>query len=407
MTATLTRDNDTAETPFLGLAPFLRSSIAGIDLRPLGQKTLEQAGQHATDSALWMNLSVVMQCLGQHDLGLSIQSLALQQQRIYHLAASEQPAKVRLLMLCVPGDISANTPLDCLLESGDVDLIYYFVSPDNPLALPIPEHDALFVAMSEADENRAILASLERSLAHWPKPVINQPQYIPPTGREAACRLLQDAPGLLIPPTLHAPRALLLDIAAGKVQLAEQFAGGDVPFIVRPVGSHAGRDLARIGSTDELAAYLAKVKNETFFFSPFIDYSGKDGLFRKFRIALVDGKPFACHLGVSSDWMIHYVNAGMYEDAHKREEEAAFMEGFDDFARRHHAALDAIYRRTKLDYVLIDCAETQDGHLLIFEVDHTMVVHAMDPEALFPYKQVHMLKVKSAFRDLLFRLTHK
>jgi glutathione synthase/RimK-type ligase-like ATP-grasp enzyme len=187
--------------------------------------------------------------------------------------------------------------------------------------------------------------------------------------------------------------------------LAEQYAGCDVPIIVRPVGSHAGRDLARITSAAELDTYLSKVADEEFFISPFIDYSGKDGLFRKFRIVLVDGQPYASHMGVSANWMIHYVNAGMYEDAAKREEEAAFMEHFDDFARRHHAALDAIYRRTRLDYLCIDCAETCDGQLLIFEIDHTMVVHAMDPEQLFPYKQVHMKKVQDAFRNYLSRLT--
>jgi len=31
-------------------------------------------------------------------------------------------------------------------------------------------------------------------------------------------------------------------------------------------------------------------------------------------------------------------------------------------------------------------------------------VHAMDTEAMFPYKQTHMLKVKNAFRDYLIRL---
>jgi glutathione synthase/RimK-type ligase-like ATP-grasp enzyme len=294
-----------------------------------------------------------------------------------------------------------------LLENCDVELIYYYVTPDNPLALPVPEHDVLFVAICESDANREVLATLEQALAHWPKPVINQPQYIPPTGREAASRLLQDAPGLLIPPTLHVSRSLLLDIAAGKIQIAEQFAGCDVPIIVRPLGSHAGRDLARIENAGELAAYLSKVQEEEFFLSPFIDYSGKDGLFRKFRVVLVDGKPYASHMGISSNWMIHYVNAGMYEDAAKREEEAAFMKHFDEFALRHRAALDAIYQRTKLDYLCIDCAETRDGHLLIFEIDHTMVVHAMDPEQLFPYKQAHMLKVKTAFRDFLFRLTGK
>ena len=402
-----TDEQSQPETAFLGLAPFLRASIAGNDFRPLGKDMLERAGQHPEDAELWLNLSIIVQCFGQREIGLSIQSLALQHKRIYRLAAAQQPAKLTLLMLCVPGDISENTPMDCLLENTDVDLIIYYVSPGDPLALPIPEHDALFVAICESDHNREVLAALEQSLAHWPKPVINKPQFIPSTGREAASQLLQDAPGLLIPPTLPVPRSLLLDIAAGKVQLSEQFAGCDVPIIVRPVGSHAGRDLARIEMAGELAVYLSKVQDEEFFISPFIDYSGKDGLFRKFRVVLVDGKPYASHMGISSNWMIHYVNAGMYEDAAKRVEEASFMQHFDEFAARHRAALDAIYQRTKLDYLCIDCAETRDGHLLIFEIDHTMVVHAMDLESLFPYKQVHMLKVKTAFRDFLFRLTHK
>jgi hypothetical protein len=33
-----------------------------------------------------------------------------------------------------------------------------------------------------------------------------------------------------------------------------------------------------------------------------------------------------------------------------------------------------------------------------------MVVHAMDQEALFPYKQQHMLKAERAFRDFLLGL---
>ena len=68
-------------------------------------------------------------------------------------------------------------------------------------------------------------------------------------------------------------------------------------------------------------------------------------------------------------------------------------------------ALEAIYQRTLLDYLCIDCAETRDGQLLVFEIDHAMVVHAMDPEDLFPYKRQHMQKVKYAFRDFLLRLT--
>jgi hypothetical protein len=92
----------------------------------------------------------------------------------------------------------------------------------------------------------------------------------------------------------------------------------------------------------------------------------------------------------------------MTESAVKREEEARFMAGFDEgFAARHAAALAAIAERVGLDYVAIDCGETPDGRLLVFEVDVAMIVHAMDPPALFPYKAPQMRKVFAAFRAML------
>jgi glutathione synthase/RimK-type ligase-like ATP-grasp enzyme len=390
-------------TPFVGLAPFLRMNIAGVDLRPIAQGLLAKAQQNAADANLWMNLSTVMLCVGQRDVGLAVQAQALEMKRIYHLAASWQPASLRLLILAVPGDLAANTPLDCLLEGSDVDLDFYYVSPGEPLAQPIPEHDALIVAVSESDENRELLHALECTLAHWPKPVINAPENIPSTGRNTASLLLRDAPGLVIPPTLRASRQQLQALAGGSTRLPELFEGCDFPIILRPLDSHAGRDLDRITCPEDIAAYLSKVNGAEFFLSPFIDYSGEDGLFRKFRVALIDGAAYGCHMAVSSHWMVHYVNAGMYEDAAKRAEEGFFMEHFDAFAERHRTALDAIYQRTKLDYVCVDCAETRDGRLLIFEIDHAMVVHAMDPEDMFPYKRVQMRKVQSAFRDFLLR----
>jgi glutathione synthase/RimK-type ligase-like ATP-grasp enzyme len=296
--------------------------------------------------------------------------------------------------------VAANTPLECLLEDCDIDLILYYVSPDGALTEPVPAHDALIVAMSAMDQ--PLLAALAPILAHWPRPVINAPQHIPATERATASRLLQNVPGLLMPPTVPAPRSALL---AAAINAAAQCAGIAFPLIVRPLDSQAGRDLAQLASAEALIPYLAQVADADFFVSPFIDYRGADGLFRKFRIALIDGAAFACHMAVSSHWMIHYVNAGMYDEAAKRAEEAAFMEDFPRFAARHAHALAAIQQRAGLDYLCIDCAETPDGQLLIFEIDHVMVVHAMDTAELFPYKQVHMLKVRQAFREFVLRLS--
>jgi hypothetical protein len=111
-------------------------------------------------------------------------------------------------------------------------------------------------------------------------------------------------------------------------------------------------------------------------------------------------------MAISSHWMIHYVNAGMYEDGAKRAEERRFMAQFPAFAARHQAALGEIHRRVPLDYFCIDCAETPDGALLIFEIDHVMVVHAMDSAEIFPHKQEPMRQVKQAVENLIASPAH-
>jgi len=394
-----------AASPCLGLAPFLRKSIAGEDLRQLAGELLQRAQNGEENPGLWLDLSTAFFALGQRDMGLAIQAQALAQQRLYRIDAVQQPARFRLLLLMAAGDLADNTPLDCLLENGAVDLLLYYAEPGAPLPDPLPFHDALFVAMSEKPANRPILAELETRLNDWPWPVINRPRHIPNTERERASRCLQGINGLEMPLTHALTRSQLQDLAEGKTPLAARFADCAYPIIVRPQSSQAGRDLARIDAPEAILPYLEGVQEDEFFLSRFVDYRGADGLFRKIRLVLIQGRPFVCHLGISAHWMIHYLNAGMYEDAAKREEEARFMAAFPTFAARHQGALAAIHERIGLDYVCIDCAETQSGELLIFEIDHIMVVHAMDPVALFPYKVEPMRQIRTAFEDFLDALT--
>ena len=71
------------------------------------------------------------------------------------------------------------------------------------------------------------------------------------------------------------------------------------------------------------------------------------------------------------------------------------------FGARHQAALREIARRSGLDYLIMDCGETRQGELLIFEVGNAMIVHAMDPEDVFPYKATQMKKLFAAFQTML------
>jgi glutathione synthase/RimK-type ligase-like ATP-grasp enzyme len=219
--------------------------------------------------------------------------------------------------------------------------------------------------------------------------------------RDKLCHLLNGIEGLEIPATISLARTLLLKPAVS----AEATVGIDAfPVIVRPRGSHAGVGLAKIDDREAMVRYLDQCQQEHFFVSRFIDYSSDDGLFRKYRVVFVDGRPYACHMAIADRWDIWYLNAGMSGNAAKRLEEETFMRTFDiGFAQRHHTALAGMAGRIGLDYFTIDCAETKSGSLLIFEADNTAVVHNMDPPEVFPYKPPQMRKIFDAFAAMLER----
>jgi glutathione synthase/RimK-type ligase-like ATP-grasp enzyme len=252
-----------------------------------------------------------------------------------------------------------------------------------------------------------LLKELNATLSSWPRPVLNNPARIASLSRDNVCTLLKSAPGITMPSTLRVARAILEQVANKQFSLTDILEDGDFPVIIRPVDSHAGKDLDKIDDADVLNNYLQDMSNEEFYISRFVDYRSPDGLFRKYRIVLIDGKPFVCHVGISEHWMIHYLNAGMAESAEKRAEEERFMNDFDSqFACKHAEAFRAIYERAGLDYLGIDCGETADGKLLIFEIDSCMIIHAIDPVDVFPYKQPQMNKIFGAFRQMLFNVKH-
>ncbi|SDI48030.1 ATP-grasp domain-containing protein [Propionivibrio dicarboxylicus] len=382
--------------PHLGLAPLMRFNFLGVDLRPLYERLIRQATEREDDAGALLDAAVILRFYGNEPLARLLQREALAVRRHFHFP-SRRPTRLRLLVLVAPGDLMANIPVECLLEDSDVDLDLYYVSEQVVAPEALPEHDVLLVALSETAANRPFIDAWQPLLASWPRPTLNDPSRIALVARDTAAELLAAVPGVLMPPTLRVNRRMLAE--APREANAIGF-----PLLVRPVDSHAGNDLHKIVDPVTLAAVLARIPGEDVFIAPFIDYRSSDGQYRKYRVALVDGKPYACHMGISDHWMIHYLNAGMADSAAKRAEEAVFMASFDDaFAARHAEALAGIHAAVGLDYLGLDCAETADGRLLVFEIDHAMVVHAMDPIDVYPYKQAAMHRLFMAFREMLGR----
>jgi len=327
----------------------------------------------------------------------ALQEQALASCPLYRIADTGRSARpLRVLALMAPGDLMANTPLDFITAELEVRLDVLFVRPGRPLPASLPDHDVAFFAAGDADPG--LLVRLAALHAAWPRPALNDPACVPRLSREALAEALRHRPELLCPPIRRAAR----DEAAALP------AGWAFPVLVRPVGSHAGHDLTKADDAAALTAALARIDADEVFLSQFIDYRGRGGLFRKYRVAFIAGAPFLCHMAVSEHWMVHYLNAGMAESAAKRDEEAALMATFDvDFAARHSDALTDLAALAGLDYFAVDCAETREGKLLVFETDTAMIVHDMDPPGLYPYKHPQMTRIFKAFREMLQARAHK
>lgn len=390
-------------SPFqLGLETLLHAAFLGIDLNPLGNRLIAHLAQFPEDAVRYMDLSFVLQIGGNESMAATLQREALRLQRHFLLPTAAGEPALRLLAIMAPGNFMANTPLEFLVSRGDIALEALYVMPGEPLPQQLPPHDVLFVAVGESAATRDLLADLCAAVGHWKAPLLNHPMHSLCLARDTVSVILNDAQAIQLPLTARLSRRELEQLAGGEPE-RDFLADAAWPLIARPLDSHAGKGLERLDDRAALQAYLARHEGvPEFYLSSFVDYRSGDGLFRKYRIVLIEGVPYLCHMAISSHWMIHYLNADMTERPERRAEEARVMLDFENgFARRHRQAFAELHQAFPLDYFGIDCAETADGSLLVFEVDTGMIVHAMDPVDMFPYKHAAMRKVFDAFQRMV------
>jgi hypothetical protein len=385
----------------IGFARLTTMAFGGADLRPLRDQLMSKVAAGTADAGEGLDLSLIAQLLGDKPTGMAIQAEVLAFHQLFRSPCSAEMPKLRVLALAAAMDMGGNTPIEFLLENSGIELLTLYVVAGVELPAPLPDHDVAVVIASDSDQCREALRKIDRVAPRWPRPLLNPPRLVGNLDRDKLHRLLSGIEGLDIPVTAAATRAQLQELALSDADFAADF---EFPIIVRPLGSHAGAGLARIDDRAAIGRYLAGRPEPEFFVSRFVDYAGDDGLFRKYRIVIVDGRPYACHMAIADRWDIWYLNAGMAFSESKRREEENFMRTFDqDFAARHHRALAAMIERIGLDYFTVDCAENRRGELLIFEADNTAVVHNMDSPELFPYKAPQMCLIFEAFAAMLSR----
>jgi len=304
------------------------------------------------------------------------------------------PVAVLLLVAAAGGNIPTSALLDDRYFRTTAVVAEYY-----DRKTPLPPHDVVFNGIGDADLCGEALTAAGALIERSRRPVINRPAAVLRSGRAANAERLRGLPNVVVPRMAKLPRRALGGCGAAAAVAGN---GLDFPLLARAVGFHTGRHFLRVATAAELAAAAAQFPGDDVWLIEELDARDGDGLFRKFRVMIVDGKFYPLHLALSSHWKVHYFTADMAHTAANRDKDAAFL---DDMAgvvgARGMAALQRIGAALGLDYGGIDFAVNGAGDILFFEANATMVVLPPTADAKWDYRRPACERIVAAVRRML------
>ncbi len=259
---------------------------------------------------------------------------------------------------------------------------------------------ALFInSICDCDTSANALHLASDLLKKYPIPVINQPNAILQTSRDAIYqKLYQLDPKLIVPFTVKLTPTRLSDVIDALSEHKIAF-----PFIFRGAGSHGGSDMLLIENTEEITKLEAfAFDGQNFYISAFSDYQSPDGNYRKARIIVVDGEAYARHLIIADHWKVHGESRSklMTDNMALQQEEEDFVNSLSD---EHKAIFRKIHAVIGLDYFGIDCHFNEKGEIIIFEINACMRFYfskTHDPSVGYEYLRPNSIAIKEALENL-------
>ena len=302
-----------------------------------------------------------------------------------------KPTEVLVLVSSTGGNLDAESLLDKRVFAT-TKLYIEYADP----AKPLPRHDVIFNAISDADvASEALRLAREFSTN---APLINAPDAVMPTGRAENAERLRSLQDVVAPRTSVIARDVLERDGPGALEAL----GFAFPVLMRLPRQHTGRHFVLVEKPGDLAAALAALPGDEFFAIEYLDARGADGQARKYRVMFVDGKLYPLHLAVSPHWKIHYFSADMTENAANRAEDERFLADMHaTLGPVAIAALERIEQALGLDYAGIDFAVDAQGRVLLFEANATMVVAQPGADARWDYRRPAVAAILNAFKDMV------
>ena len=291
-----------------------------------------------------------------------------------------------MLVSIKPGNIPARQILDD--RTFDTTALY---AEFYDAAQPLPPHAVVFNAIGDADLCPLGLRRAEQLLERTTAPVINAPARVRMTGRAQNAKRLRQVPDVVAPSVQRLARDAL------------RAADLKFPLLLRAPGFHTGQHFVRVERRDELAAAVAALPGEEILAIEYLDARGADGMARKYRVMMIDGRLFPLHLAISSEWKVHYFTAAMATQASYRSEEAEFLADMPRvLGPRAMTALQGIAKLLGLEYAGIDFA-LRDGAVLLFESNANMAIVPPDSSPIWDYRRPAIRRVMDAAKQMIIK----
>jgi tetratricopeptide (TPR) repeat protein len=285
---------------------------------------------------------------------------------------------------------AGNIPYQTLLPPRRFDTTVWYMEHARPEDIAaLPPYALVLNAIGDPDVAAASDAMIDTFLTGCRTPVLNRPERVRATFRHVLAQTLAGVPDVVVPDTVR------VSTLAG-VGLAP-------PVLVRPTASHGGQGLVLARDAAELSALEAPAGDA--YVSVFYDTRAVDGFYRKYRMIFVDRAPYAYHLAISPHWMVHHQSSGMEDDPARIAEEMAFLrDPAAAIGAKAMAAIAAIGERLDFDYGGVDFTVLEDGRVLVFEANATMLTHLEPEEGPFAAKNPFIQPIIDAFQSHLLRM---
>ncbi len=233
------------------------------------------------------------------------------------------------------------------------------------------------------------------------KPVLNSPDRILPTSRVGNYQRFKEDPDFIFPRTV--PFHVDKDDPANKAE--EVLKAFEPPFIIRLATSHHGGKVYLIEKTQDVVAVLGELKGAQIYAIDYHDCAYRPGLWRKFRVAYIDGTLYPVEVDFRDHWMVHRIASAdhfMQAQSELKGAEARFLDNmYDEIDAAHVETLTRIGNTIGLDFIGIDFGFDQNGRMVVYEANASMNLLAYHFMKDHPYVRASADAILTAFMRLI------